>query len=404
MNRPGGSLLVALVTVALVASSAFATAGAFGAPPTASPTTVSRLTIAPGDIQQTGADPTGLDLGSALSGERAGIDASYRVARVERRLEAAPNDTARREVIRDAVSTLETDVAELRTRERAAIEAYAAGEIGDRKFLGRLATLDDEAHALGRVQRRLAVMANEVSGTALSARLSAVDATLTAMHGPVRDRVSSVIRGNGEPIRVQITAGNGAVTLAYIDGQVYSRETLILANRNEDGPREITGIAEASDRATQLYPWADNHSTTSSVRGLGGGIFQFVVPHSHGQLTAYIDARTGDVFRETHHLHLDRIPRTTVANVTENDMRLVIERTFPGGPLYVNVTRNGSDSPIDGTLMIDGVEVATTGEDGAVWIHEPSRAYTLTAQRISLTVNATVDPTQSPYARWEYAG
>ncbi|MFB6308422.1 MAG: hypothetical protein ABEH35_03750, partial [Haloarculaceae archaeon] len=146
-------------------------------------------------------------------------------------------------------------------------------------------------------------------------------------------------------------------------------------------------INAANTRAFELYPWVTNHTVSPTSRALGRtGIYRFHADHTQGELTAYIDGGTTNVFRESQ--RLDPTSMLTGGNVTRTGtaVRVRVNRSHPTGPMRVSLSNPSTGVAVNGTVHINGQPVGTTGDDGHLWVIEP---------RGSTVVNATTDDGQS---------
>jgi hypothetical protein len=84
-------------------------------------------------------------------------------------------------------------------------------------------------------------------------------------------------------------------------------------------------------------------------------------------LNVYLDASTTDVFREDQTRDLDTVPVRTVATNASTTVKLTVNSTHETGPLAIELTRPGTDNPVEGAVYVDGTFVGTTGSDGTLW-------------------------------------
>ncbi|ELZ94515.1 DUF7094 domain-containing protein, partial [Haloferax sulfurifontis] len=122
-----------------------------------------------------------------------------------------------------------------------------------------------------------------------------------------------------------------------------------------------------------------------------------------GQLTAYVDSGTGRVFKESQTRPLESITTRDTASGVRDGLALTVDRTYPGGPLRIQLNESETGDPVDANVTI-GLEASQestllghTGSDGTIWTVSPSASYTVTVIRGNSAVVLTTAPTPMPY-------
>jgi hypothetical protein len=148
--------------------------------------------------------------------------------------------------------------------------------------------------------------------------------------------------------------------------------------------------------------WATQQNSTAIGQAR---TFVVRVPHSRGRLNAYVDGRTGDIFRETQWRPLDSLENNETISGTRDNLRLTVNRTYAGGPLRIELVDAESGDPVDLTVTIgppDGRSqvVGSTGPDGVLWTVSPAAEYTVTAINTEdpTAVSITLQPSSPPAA------
>lgn len=380
------ALLLALAPTAVAAPWAPSAAGvdsgaASGSAATATPIvspngTASYLSIPGNQVQRAGFGTGGIDVAGALAIRTDGLHSRFSALAVEEQLEAAETPTARRAVVRDAARTVETRIDRLEARQRAGIRGYVNGTLSARAFLREMARIDARAGQIRSAIRHIeahtpaaTIDGEDVSTWARNRRLQ-----LAPLEGPVRDRLARTIRGNAGPVQVYAETSSDGVVLAMIAGDRYVREAFLGAARAGTEGFESFAAAERRVR-TELYPWAWSHSSGPDAAGSEDvGIYRFTLFHEHGELTAYLDKGSGEVFREAQAKYLANVPVTGAAARVNGTLQLRVNHTHQGGPIEVTVVRNATGAPVDAAVAVDGVPVGRTGADGRLWTIAPRTA------------------------------
>lgn len=402
------ALLATLVVVATLPAVPVGTADS-GSPESVYPVVEQANTTAQlelgGPVEQSGFATTGLDVGATLAADTTEINSRYARHRLDERYRVAENDTARAAVLRDAADDLDTRISSLRARERAALEAHAAGETSTDGYLRRLAVIDAEADHLSDAVTRLDRRADAVDGQPISnQRMARFKTRLVRLEGPVRDHSRRAFAGDTAPARVYVEAADDGTVAAMLtdsgDGTPtapeYVREAYVSSARNSTAPDRFSengapDFDAVVTRAEELYPWAFRNRLRYAVGGITtgepylyrAGVYVVGLDHPHGtprqnDLVAYFDGGTGDVFREEQYVSSGRLPTHTLGRNRTGRLALTVNATRPGGPAKANVT-DAAGAPVSATVYVDGEPVDEAGGDGTLWFLAPHGRVNVTA-------------------------
>ena len=336
------------------------------------------------DQQVTRSDTTrdGLALSTAIDGDTASIRSEFIKVSFQQSFEEATTDGEKAAAIRAAADRVERRNERLQRRNAAAIQAYANGSISAGEFSRERARIHRTAGELRAAIRRVDAVARTDDSYSPSAslriRLANIAGELEVLQGSVSGQVSQASSGVSASQNIYVEASNDGYTMAYVTEDTYVRETYLGSERTSN----VTDTFEEASvprgnaarlRGYELYSWVANHSLSPAIQGLGrSGIYRFTADFTDGELTAYIDGGTTNVFRESqrHKLSAMRVSNTITATNGTLDVR--VNKTYETGPLKVELMRNGTGVPTDGTVLVDGESVGQTGDDGTLWIVEPT--------------------------------
>jgi hypothetical protein len=297
------------------------------------------------------------------------------------------NGEARRELVRGAVDSVQNETATLERRQAAAIRAYNAGEMTTREFVATLARVDRTAALLERrtVLLQNASRATFTEETTVVDNVSQTRSNLRRFQGPVRDRIARTVGGRSDERRVFVATTEQGVTLSTIHNGTYLRE-VYRGFLWQSGGSGLTG-AEVSTAVAEAYP--EIWETRNRTSGTGSAdAFVLTVSHPGGRLDAHVRGENRRVFREAQRLSLSSYPTGPPTNQSINGLVMRVDRTFPGGPLRVNVTDQRTGLPVNTTVTISPnsdpgpVTVGSTGDDGVLWtlgVGKSRQGYTITA-------------------------
>ncbi|WP_284012083.1 DUF7096 domain-containing protein [Halobaculum litoreum] len=305
------------------------------------------------------------------------------------RIEGANTSDERQRRILDGLNEVEKDVITLHSERRTAIAAYSAGETTARQLLVTLAELRAEAVVLDDRAQLLGRLAEETPDFTLGDdRVTQLEFDLRTFDGPVRSRTAAALAGErGASTRVYVAATESGVTLATVTDGEYVRETFRedLRNRDQGGVDELA----AQNVTVRSYPEI-SAAAEGGVATIGsGGTYISSLQYGNGSLTAFVDGGSERVFMEHQRVRLAGIE--TGPSVTRTlDLTLRVNRTFPGGPLRVEVVDPRTGEPVDAVVKIqpdDGAstEVGSTGADGVLWTVSPQTGFVVTVVEVGST-------------------
>jgi hypothetical protein len=332
-----------------------------------------------------------VDLGPAT-----GFAANASAARLEtiatvQHVREAETDEERQRRILEAVSEIEQAQVSLRSDQREAIGAFADGRIDARSLLVRLARIDARAAALDERRAQLDALSEATEDFSLeSGRLPAIETELRIYSGPLREHLVEVLRGEEPPTRFYVAATTDGVVLSAIVDDTYVRETYREDLRSA-GAATID-LDDALDNVTAgAYPVVWAIKTNADGTGSGGSLI-VRVPHPRGNLTAFVDGGSRNVFREYQVRPLASFVDNRTATGFGDGLRLTVNRTYAGGPMRVRLEEVATGEPRDLLVTVrppDGnsIRLGRTGSDGVLWTLTPAGQFTVA------TFRATDDPT-----------
>ena len=351
--------------------------------------TTSRLELSGATVSEY--STVGPDFGGAFAAEDAAMRDEATVAAVSNELRHG-TDEERRETLEEAVERAADRAEALEEREMALIESYRNDELTDREFVRALAQLNRDSASLAATFDEYEAMAEEVSGYSVDPPTDLLD----AFRGPVTTMFVDQIRAAGTDRQVAlVTAAEGGAVVSTIDGTSYLREAIRFDNRDRSASPTLDSYSAAEEAVDERYPWiiglGPGEFRDNILRNQAADLYQYEAMHPQGDLLAYWDIGTGNLFREIQVLSISQLPTTTVEETWEEDaLELTIEETPHDGPMEINVTDTETGDPVDAEISIDDVTLGTTGDDGTLWVLPPPGSYELTATADDATVTATV--------------
>lgn len=348
------------------------------------------------EIQASGfGDPRPVIL-DAMDAQKTELDTEYSLSVVQARLEDAPNASARKDVLESYTETAAADVEALKQDERRARQAYVQGEITRQEYAQQLATIHAKASHLsrflgGRAGPEPSLYSYASPYSSVQSRVAYLNEELQYLMGPIRSEMANAIQGEREPIRVFIAASQNGFELTRIqETGVYVRSAYRADNTDTDysGARSIEAILRI---APTLYPWAigENLSGPGSLAATpipSHGTIRTTITHPHGRIHALVDHTTEKVYYEVQHKRLDALPTESRFNRTENEVRVLVSRSYPGGPIKVRVldVAEGEPSPYIGNPVTVNGTTRETDFNGVAWFVSPAGEFNITT-----TVNET---------------
>lgn len=332
----------------------------------------------------------------AMDTQKTELDTEYSLSVVQARLDDAPNASARRDVLENYTETAASDVESLQQDERRARQAYVQGEITRQEYAQRLAIIHAKASHLSRFLGSRAgpepsLYSHASPYSSVQSRVAFLNEELQYLMGPIRSEMANAIQGERESIRVFVAASDNGFELTRIqETGVYVREAYRSDNTDTDysGARSIELILRI---APSLYPWAAGENLTgpgslAATPIPSHGTIRTTITHPHGRINALVDHTTEEVYYEVQYKRLDALPIEYRFNRTENGTKVLVSRTYPGGPVQVRVldVSEGEPSPYIGNPVTVNGTTRETDFNGVAWFISPNGEYNITT-----TVNET---------------
>ncbi|WP_251329363.1 DUF7094 domain-containing protein [Haloplanus pelagicus] len=341
-----------------------------------------------------------VDLGPAVGLSTNATTHRLRTLAMVERVRRAETTDLRRERLLAALRDLETAVDELDRRQTAAVDAYSRGELTSQELLVTLVGISITAQELNDRRTQLEELSADTRGFDIDrGRLASIGNRLSAFIGPVRGHARAVLRGNADPHRFYVATGAGGVTISTIIGDTYVREAYRGDLRN--GAGSAIELEVALDIVAESYPVIWN-TTREQTQVFGGGeTYPVRIGHSRGDLTAYVDSDARIVYAEHQRRPLETVVTDQRLERADGGLRLVVNHTYPGGPVQIRVVDEATDDPVEASVTIKAgptppEPVGTTGSDGTLWTLSPNRQYTVTVEARGTNVSTVVVPGVPP--------
>lgn len=340
-----------------------------------------RVLSTPPDVEpRTASHRRGINLGTSLGLAVGSSDAALRTETAVQRVEAAETNAERQRRILAAINEVEQGEVSLDSRQTAAMNAHASGELTDRELLDELVRVAALAREYDGRLDVLSELAEETDGFSTPDRVSTLQVRLQVYDGPVRRVALETVRGDRTRTEIHVRSSPNALVLAtVVDGQ-YVRESL-RRDRWDRGGDDI-GSETAINATVASYP------ETTDLRepdALGAGAVQRItVDHDFGSLRTFVSGGTERVFLEHQRMALATFPDSTPVSTTEDGFNVTVNRTYPGGPVTVTVLDADTGDPLEGITVTKSAggspseTIGSTDEDGVVRTLSPADPYRIT--------------------------
>jgi len=411
--RPPSALLVALlfVTATALPVAGVAPAPAHSQTADTSPLRVERvdnttnqLTIPDGQVRASTYEDASVDVATAVQTGSNRLHQRKDTLAFEARFRQLDTDAQRAALVGETLADVQRRQAALDERQDAAIRRFANGQLTAKQFLQVRLLVHAEAtellETLDSVDSAPDTVPSYSLNPALSTRLRNVEGELQTLSGPVAQRLAAAAVGSESVDSIYVEASTDSYVLTTVADDRYVRETRLDDERAPSAPDQFLQSAQntdgadrfnvADERASELYTWLYERQRPSFTYYGTTGIYELTANHPNGQLTAYLDGGTTNVFYEEQFRDLSGVQTTDTVTRIDGTLRVTIQRSTRSGPMLVAVTDEASGNAVGATIAIDGQPVGATGADGALWTVEPEGAYAMNVTADTTNTTVTV--------------
>lgn len=328
---------------------------------------------------------------TALSMQSHAFGTTLSTKAFENRYRQTSNQSARQVVLANATSMLKKQTNALYADSKYARTSYENGSFTTHQYTLSLARSYARANSLLNLTEFIQTTADQ--GSPYYSQATQAHAQLVVYKGTVQQRIANAVTGDGSVGSVYVGSGPNRTSLAIINGTTYVRSTV--------RPKSYNAVPAAFPSGNTLlnltrrqYPWVMNQSpgisfvpipiTTNGNRYA----YRLNLVYSQGQISAYVDTSTQQVYQEDQTIDLGALDTTADVTRRKSGYVLNISRAYAGGPLHVAVKSTGGVAT-SARIRIDNRSVGDTGLDGELWTLSPAGTYTVTAETNNET-NVTV--------------
>jgi hypothetical protein len=305
-----------------------------------------------------------------------------------RRAWTGSSELGKRRLVRTEFAEIRARLEALEADREALWRSYRTGVASTATFLRRSLVLHVRSVQLeerwSTVQNLLSIASEPPHVQDYLLPIRALESRTIILQDPVAETVEDPLFGRTDSKSLYVLFSEDSLVLAETSGGELTRLAHDSSSLVRNGTDQFADnrVESARARFTSLYPWADRNALGSSLVFPFGNtsIYRGEISHPQGDLTAFLDGSTRNVFREHQDLTLDSVPIEGSLSNNTAELAIRVNTTVPTGPMYVELEQSGTRAPVDGTVRIDGTVVGTTGESGSLWTVQP---------RDSFTVNAT---------------
>ncbi|PSP94033.1 hypothetical protein BRC91_07350 [Halobacteriales archaeon QS_4_62_28] len=352
--------------------------------------------ITPGNISKSTYGSATVDIGTTVAADATILRSNYRSSAFENRFYSAEDSAERDEIIRAEIDRLAVATATLQSERTTVIRSYADGSTSTETFIQSMALIDAQAREVALTVTKIKRASRSVSYSlprSLDARLANLGGKAEVLSGPVAQRASRAVAG-GETINaVYAESSDTGYTLAMVSDESYVRETYLADERRPDATdqfreSDLYRVNAANRRGIELYPWVTNDASPSGQALGETGIYRFRADYTSGELTAYLDGGTTNVFREFQRQSIAAVPTSDSVTARNDTVWVRVNKTYETGPMSVTVFENGTGRPLNATVSLNGQPLGQTGSDGLIWLVEPRSGVPITVNTSSGTTVA----------------
>lgn len=325
-----------------------------------------------------------LDAGATVSLARADAGAQLDQYAFEAKLEESDNRTA---AIDDALSRIGNLSTAISQEERDAWQSFVNDTIDEAQLRRQLAETSTAAISLLAWLDEIDPMIAE--RTPRQNWINRLRRNLGPYDGPVRSRMATELEGNVREHATYVSASPDGITLSTIVGGQHIRETYRYDRQSYPAARlsELSRIRELQGIIVDRYNLGSGRATLQSIGNL---VYIFGFQIDTGSIAAFLDVGTEQVYYEVQRRMLDRLDGQRHKVVVQNDTRMVVNRSYAGGPLRIATYNNETGVPVSSTIELGGRNL-TTGDDGVLWTLVPRAGqYEITARTPTGRVVTTV--------------
>ena len=297
-------------------------------------------------------------------------------------------------MIQAAYDQLKQRADELEQREQQAVRAHAAGDRSTASLVRLLIRNHNEAAVLSEYFDELATRAEQVPDGSLSSRQVRIDENVFNAHRTsLRASLSRLADSSADSSQsgIVVSTSQTGYSLSMMYGDTSVGETTRFDNRDETATDQFDDF-EAFQHTMELYPWAAEHGSPH-FQDNSPNHYWTEISHNQGRLEVYLDAGTGEVYREVQELTAPSLPVAHSRTQTSEGLEITVNETPANGPAKVTVTETDAGNPTGATIMLNGREIGETAPDGTLWFVPPSSEYRLTAK--TANGNVSVSPAGS---------
>lgn len=325
-----------------------------------------------------------LDVGAAVSLARADAGAQLDQYAYEAELKESDNTTA---AIDAALNRIDNRSIEISQAEREAWRAFVNGTIDEEQLRRQLAETSTAAISLLAWLDEIGPMIEP--RTPRQHWIDRLRRNLGPYDGPVRSRIAGELRGDVREHATYVSASPDGITLSTIVGGQYIRETYRYDRQSFPAARlsELSRLSELQEMVVDQYNLGSGRPTLDSIGNL---VYIFGFQIDTGSISAFLDVGTEQVYYEVQRRMLGRLDGQRHKVVVQNGTRMVVNRSYAGGPLRIATYHNETGDPVSSTIEVGGRNL-TTGADGVLWALVPRAGqYEITARTPTGRVVTTV--------------
>jgi len=340
--------------------------------------------ILPLDTQRSNFSTPDASVLASIRADQSAAEWSLSRRALSRRLAAADTDTARERILRNATDRAAAAVDALLARERAARNAYLSGETTTQQYVATLGELHARAdNLLQFVGPRTdpapgSILDNVALGTTIYDRALALQARVQPIAGDIAGHAATAVRGGTSP-RLYVAASPNGFVLSTLSGRTYER-TAYRSDATDDVDTRTIATSTSGENVNTYYPWAANGDgyLSSGIQVFDGYAYLHRISHQHGTIYAYVDASSGLPYFESRETALSVVATDAGWSNTSANATLSVAQSYPGGPLRVEASYNGSGVRVP--VFVDGERVGTTNAKGVLWTLAPNGEFTVSTR------------------------